>query len=155
MLPGACLRPEEAAAALSARLSAVLVGATVEVSMQRSTNQAHNCISARRVVRVLPTAIVIVGCCALPSCSNGNSTCPTACRCCETATLQTRSTRSLGARAARSCYTKRIRQICVRELGHEEPTILLTKDQHSTLRKLLGTYWSSPPTPRVGHARAR
>jgi len=41
---------------------------------------------------------------------------------------------------ARNGYAKPIRQICVRELGHEEPTILLTNDEHSTPRKLLERY---------------
>jgi hypothetical protein len=41
---------------------------------------------------------------------------------------------------ARNGYPKPIRQICVRDLGHEEPTILLTNDEHSTPPRILERY---------------
>ncbi len=40
----------------------------------------------------------------------------------------------------RNGYPKPIRQLCVRDLGHEEPTILLTNDERSTPRTILERY---------------
>jgi hypothetical protein len=40
----------------------------------------------------------------------------------------------------RNGYAKPLRQICVRDLGHEEPTILITNDMRSTSRTLLERY---------------
>jgi hypothetical protein len=42
--------------------------------------------------------------------------------------------------ALRSDYPQPIRQLCVRDLGHEEPTILLTNDMRSTPRTVLERY---------------
>lgn len=39
-----------------------------------------------------------------------------------------------------SGYSKPLRQLCIRDLGHEEPTILLTNDSHSTPRTLIERY---------------
>lgn len=41
---------------------------------------------------------------------------------------------------ARNGYQKPIRQLCVRNLGHEEPTILLTNDERATPRTILERY---------------
>jgi hypothetical protein len=42
--------------------------------------------------------------------------------------------------ALRSGYPKPVRQLCIRDLGHEEPTILLTIDTRSTPRTLIERY---------------
>jgi hypothetical protein len=42
--------------------------------------------------------------------------------------------------ALRSGYPKPLRQLCIRDLGHEEPTILLTNDARSTPRILIERY---------------
>jgi hypothetical protein len=37
-------------------------------------------------------------------------------------------------------YTEPIRQICARDLGHDEPTVVLTNDTHSTAAKIIQRY---------------
>jgi hypothetical protein len=54
----------------------------------------------------------------------------------------------------RNGYPKSIRQLCIRDLGHEKPTILLTNDTRSTPRTLIERYarrMLTPATVDISH----